>query len=331
MLPSHPNMSKLSLGFRVFVLYAIFRAQESQGYRFHPIKHTENAVFSLKHTDVKEKASNPKDMDPKLGSSTWSFVHTLLSGNDGDNPTLFAAHLANDSGNGYYGLVATMDVYGFNLNGGQLSKAAIWISNDEGDWKQDLDTITVGWLVYPSHFKDSHTHFFTYWTRDAYRNTGCLNMDCPGFQLASGSTVTPGDTISPVSDANGARQSITIKLFKDKSSGDWWLHYGFNSAPTVVGHFPASLFDSLSKKATRITFGGHVTYTKYVSSPPMGNGAFPSDKAASFWDLQFIGEDGNSTPINRDLMSIITDESSYSVSPIDGAKFTYGGPGGKSA
>ncbi|KAK3153300.1 hypothetical protein QOZ80_2BG0170480 [Eleusine coracana subsp. coracana] len=151
--------------------------------------------------------------------------------------------------------MATMDVYGYNLNGGQMSSAAIWINNDERDWKQDLDAITVGWLVFPSHFKDSQTHLFTHWTRDDGRSTGCLNMDCPGFQLVSGSTVTPGDIIKPVSDVNGVHQNITIKLFKDKSSGDWLLHYGFNSAPAVVGHFPASLFDSLSKKATDIMFG----------------------------------------------------------------------------
>ncbi|GJN40645.1 hypothetical protein PR202_gb29892 [Eleusine coracana subsp. coracana] len=191
------------------------------------------------HTDMKGKASNPMAMDPTLHSSdnTWGSMQSILAESGDDSLTFFAAHLANDSGSdGYYGLVATMDVYGFNLNGGQLSKAAIWISNDEGDWRQNLNTITAGWLS------------------DAYRNTGCLNTDCPGFQLAS------------------------------------------------------------------------------VQSPPMGSGAFaPSDKASSFWNIQFLNEDGSSTPIDHDLLAIISDESSYSVSIIDGARFTYGGPGGKSA
>ncbi|KAK3157144.1 hypothetical protein QOZ80_2AG0116780 [Eleusine coracana subsp. coracana] len=277
-------------------------------------------------------------MDRKSHSSgdAWSSMQALYgaalpSGDGGGTPTLFAVHKTEDNDKGYYGFMATMDVYGYNLNGGQMSSAAIWINNDEGDWKQDLDAITVGWLVFPSHFKDSQTHLFTHWTRDDGRSTGCLNMDCPGFQLASGSTVTPGDIIKPVSDVNGVHQNITIKLFKDKSSGDWLLHYGFNSAPAVVGHFPASLFDSLSKKATDIMFGGHVRYAKGVSSPAMGSGAFPSDKAASFWDLQLIDEDGNSIPIQNDLPSLVTDKSSYSISPIEGAKFSYGGPGGKSA
>ncbi|GJM91465.1 hypothetical protein PR202_ga07840 [Eleusine coracana subsp. coracana] len=209
-------------------------------------------------------------MDRKSHSSgdAWSSMQALYgaalpSGDGGGTPTLFAVHKTEDNDKGYYGFMATMDVYGYNLNGGQMSSAAIWINNDEGDWKQDLDAITVGWL--------------------------------------------------------------------DKSSGDWLLHYGFNSAPAVVGHFPASLFDSLSKKATDIMFGGHVRYAKGVSSPAMGSGAFPSDKAASFWDLQLIDEDGNSIPIQNDLPSLVTDKSSYSISPIEGAKFSYGGPGGKSA
>jgi hypothetical protein len=98
-----------------------------------------------------------------------------------------------------------------------------------------------------------------------------------------------------------------------------------------VGHFPASLFDSLSNKATEIMFGGHVRYANGVPSPAMGSGALPSDKAASFWDLQLIDEDGNSTPINNDPPSIVTDQSSYAISPVEGAKFSYGGPGSKSA
>lgn len=75
----------------------------------------------------------------------------------------FAVHKTEANDKGYYGFVATMDVYGYNLNGGQLSAAAIWINNDEGDRKQNLDAITVGWLVsFPcsrAFFHCIHHHF----------------------------------------------------------------------------------------------------------------------------------------------------------------------------
>ncbi|KAL6641461.1 hypothetical protein ACP70R_019642 [Stipagrostis hirtigluma subsp. patula] len=330
-------MSKLSLGLHIFVLYAVFLAHQSQEHRIHPTSQADSSSPTV-ITTMKKRASNLHAMDSKVRSldTTWSPMQTLYGttspSESGDGmPALFAAHNTELSENGFYGVVATMDVYGYTLNGGQMSTAAIWISNDDGDWKQNLDAITVGWTVFPSHFKDSHTHFFTHWTRDADRNTGCLNTDCPGFQLVSRSATAPGDVITHLSDANGQRQNITIKLFKDKSSGDWLLHYGFNSAPALVGHFPASLFESLSKKATQIGFGGHVRYMKTVTSPPMGSGSFPSDKAASFWDLQLIDEDGNITRVNNDLPSTVTDKTSYSVSSIEGAKFSYGGPGGHSS
>nr|XP_020177504.1 uncharacterized protein LOC109763019 [Aegilops tauschii subsp. strangulata] len=72
-----------------------------------------------------------------------------------------------------------MDVYGFNLNHGQMTGGAIWIQNLK---------------------KDSH------------RSTGCVNLDCPGFQLVKGSPISPGDIITLVSGINGKRHSITIKV-----------------------------------------------------------------------------------------------------------------------
>ncbi|KAL6905335.1 hypothetical protein ACP4OV_002936 [Aristida adscensionis] len=268
-------MAKLGVALNILVLCAIFLAEESQGYR-----------FQLANRESHRKdASYPQDMDMKLLSpDTWSSLQKLYekaspSENRDDYKKFFAVHLTKDGdSDGYYGLSATMDVYGYNLQGGQLTTAAVWISNLEGNWQQDLDSISVGWIVSPSHFNDSNTHLFTQWTRDADRTTGCANTDCPGFQLASGASIFPGNILSPVSDVNGLHQNISIKLFKDKSTGDWWLHCGYDSTPTAVGYFPASLFDSLSKKATRITFGGHVFYdAKLRPSPPMGSGVLPSE------------------------------------------------------
>uniref|UniRef100_A0A8I7BCW3 Neprosin PEP catalytic domain-containing protein n=1 Tax=Hordeum vulgare subsp. vulgare TaxID=112509 RepID=A0A8I7BCW3_HORVV len=155
-----------------------------------------------------------------------------------------------------------MDVFGFNLNHEQLTAGAIWIQNLKDDFDKNLNSIIVGWVVWPSRFKDSHTDLFTVWTKDSHRSTRCVNLDCPGFQLVKGSPLSPGDIITPVSDVNGKRHSITIKVYKDGSRGDWWLSCGIDKNPIPVGYFPASLFDSLSMKATQIGIGGHAESTK---------------------------------------------------------------------
>ena len=47
----------------------------------------------------------------------------------------------------YYGFVATIDVYGYNISLGQLSASSIWVAN-VGNWsKESFNSIRVGWMV----------------------------------------------------------------------------------------------------------------------------------------------------------------------------------------
>jgi hypothetical protein len=96
-------------------------------------------------------------------------------------------HKTEDNDNGFYGFVATMDVYGYNLNGGQLSSAAIWVNNTEGDWKQDLDAITVGWVV---SFRCSHVSFYLNSLLSCF---SCIILPT----LACGPVVTPPSEVAP--------------------------------------------------------------------------------------------------------------------------------------
>jgi hypothetical protein len=49
--------------------------------------------------------------------------------------------------NEYYGFVATIDVYGYNITKGQMSTSSIYISN-VGNWsKESFNSIMVGWMV----------------------------------------------------------------------------------------------------------------------------------------------------------------------------------------
>lgn len=118
---------------------------------------------------------------------------------------------------------------------------------------------------------------------------------------------------------------IAFIKWQERSTGDWWIHYGFNNAPTPVGHYPAKLFDKLSKKATLISIGSVVGGSP---SPPMGSGFLPSDKAALITDISLIEEDGRMTPFTLNTERLESKSSCYSITPIKGAKCSYGGPGG---
>jgi hypothetical protein len=51
--------------------------------------------------------------------------------------------------------------------------------------------------------------------RDGSNETGCINMDCPGFVRADGAVIAPGDVIHPSSAVLGAHiQSITVRVLK---------------------------------------------------------------------------------------------------------------------
>ncbi|KAL5201430.1 hypothetical protein ABZP36_035784 [Zizania latifolia] len=226
----------------------------------------------------------------------------------------------------YYGFVVTMDVYGFNLSKGQKTMASIWITNPGDDICYDLNTIWVGWQISPEIYGDSNTHFFTYWLRDANQTTGCYDMKCPGFRLANGSAIAPGAIINPVSDVNGGRQKIMLKVFREKSTGNWWIHYGLNSSPKAVGYYPADLFKNLSKETSFIAFGGAVSGSP---APPMGAGTLPpAGDAASMHDIALVDEDGNTKPFDVDTYKLEMNSACYSVTPVVGAKCSYGGPGG---
>ncbi|TVU18158.1 hypothetical protein EJB05_34236, partial [Eragrostis curvula] len=228
-------------------------------------------------------------------------------------------------GNKYYGMEARLDVYGFALESSQVSEAGIWIINRGDGQTSSMNGIMAGWHIWPSLYKDSQTHFFTSWT-SAGADKDCKNMRCPGFQKTS-TSITPGDVISPVSDINGNKQSITLRLFKDKSTGNWHIHYGFNGAPKPVGYIPKSLLPGLIDKPVEIIFGGYVYHRKPQPSPPMGSGIDPiNGKAASFSSLKLIDEDGNDHAVNTDL-PLRVDNPCYGITNIvsDGY-FYYGGP-----
>ncbi|EFH47020.1 hypothetical protein ARALYDRAFT_916323 [Arabidopsis lyrata subsp. lyrata] len=95
---------------------------------------------------------------------------------------------------------------------------------------------------------------------------------CQAGIISVRSDLPLGSVLEPVCVRGSSPSiSVTIRLFKDKANGNWWLDYGQN----IIRFWPASRFKQ--SYATNVEWGGEV-YSANMPSPQMGNGYFPSKK-----------------------------------------------------
>ncbi|OEL28949.1 hypothetical protein BAE44_0010032 [Dichanthelium oligosanthes] len=189
----------------------------------------------------------------------------------------------------------------------------------------DLNTIEAGWQVYPVFYGDDNPRLFIYWTRDAYRSTGCYNL-CPGF-VQTNNQFAIGGSLSPVSIYGGSQYDINILIWKDPKSGNWWLQVGGSD----LGYWPSSIFTHLADSASSIEWGGEVDSPDL--STEMGSGHFPEEgfsKASYIRNIQVVGS-SNNLKLPSALNLLATQPNYYNVksgaSSNWGSYIFYGGPG----
>ncbi|CAM0874953.1 unnamed protein product [Alopecurus aequalis] len=225
----------------------------------------------------------------------------------------------------YDGAMATMDVYAFpNLTEGESIAAEIWVAGGNR-----ITQVMSGWEVDPEQYGDSKTHFFVQWTTD--HKDGCRNLDCSGFVPVNLAKITPGDTL----ETSSGQINITLKIFKSKEDGDWWLHFGHDiNNLNPVGYWPKSLLINMQDHAGIIQWGGATGSYNGKISPPMGNGQWPgSNSAASFQHVQYVDVNGQGyDPPGDSLHTIESHRKCYQTGvfrfEVQGNMFSYGGPGG---
>ncbi|XP_018435613.1 uncharacterized protein LOC130503328 [Raphanus sativus] len=153
---------------------------------------------------------------------------------------------------------------------GDYSSAQMWLLDSEM-----TESIEAGWMVNPLVFGDSRTRFFAYWTNDAYRKTGCINLLCSGFVQTS-KQIALGAAIEPVSTTSHEQYHITVKIYRDPQSGNWWL----STHDIVFGYWPSAIFKNLQQSATVVQWGGEVYSPNVRKKPhtktPMGSGQWPA-------------------------------------------------------
>jgi hypothetical protein len=180
-----------------------------------------------------------------------------------------------------------------------------------------LQTVEVGWQVYPQQYGDNNSHLFIYWTADDYKITGCYNLDCTAFVQTNPNWVLGSDCLFPppanpgavpcylpnVSTPGGPQYEFTAQF--NLYAGNWWLYLGASAGSelTPVGYYPTSLFwidlytpGQLVQHAQAIEYGTEsvsAATTKYWA--PQGSGKMPSNgysQAAYQRDMFYIDLNG---------------------------------------
>ncbi|VVB17154.1 unnamed protein product [Arabis nemorensis] len=176
-------------------------------------------------------------------------------------------------GRNYIGAISDINVWNpSGVQAGDYSSAQIWLLAGVVDV---FETIEAGWVVNPQVFGDSRTRLFTYWTKDSYKKTGCFNLLCSGFVQTS-THYSLGATIYPVSTTSHKQYDITVAIFLDPNSGNWWM----STQDIIFGYWPGKLFRSINRRATAVQWGGEVHSRNVRQKPhtktPMGSGAWAS-------------------------------------------------------
>uniref|UniRef100_A0A0E0HZL6 Neprosin PEP catalytic domain-containing protein n=1 Tax=Oryza nivara TaxID=4536 RepID=A0A0E0HZL6_ORYNI len=235
----------------------------------------------------------------------------------------------------YFGSRAKIGIWGSPNQGRfQESGASILVTSNE---LEDLNALEAGFHVYPDLYNDNNVHFFTHWTKDTDRSTGCYNLKCGGFVPAEGAELTPGQAVAPASTYDGDDHYISISLHTDPNSGDWVLFRDDLEKPLFLGHFPKELCPKLNGGAPRMAWTGFVSYPKNEPSPAMGSGHFPLEgerKAAYIKNIKLFDSKARAhDPYMEDLLPVLDRPDCYHLSIVDfvvkdRVYFYYGGPSG---
>ncbi|KAK2654521.1 hypothetical protein Ddye_014377 [Dipteronia dyeriana] len=157
----------------------------------------------------------------------------------------------------------------------EFSRAQVWVLEGHN---QDLNSIEAGWMeIIKVKGGDNLTRLFVHWTSDGYQNTGCYNLQCPGFvQIDKGLAL--GGLMEPVSSYNGSQFEILLIVKRDQNTGNWWLKVG----DRIVGYWPHYIFSTgFQDSGTEIKWGGAVlnkNFDNHHTATQMGSGHFPGEE-----------------------------------------------------
>lgn len=156
-----------------------------------------------------------------------------------------------------------------------FSLAQHWYSGGSGN---KLQTVEIGWQVFPEKYGNASPNLFIYYTPDGY-TTGSYNLDNTNTFVQLHSTFMIGGALQPVSVRGGDQQSLLIGVYK--SDDAWWIYLNGFSNDNLLGYYPTSLFGAgqMATAADTIDYGGETVSGTPPDGdwPAMGSGAAASE------------------------------------------------------
>jgi hypothetical protein len=257
------------------------------------------------------------------------------------------------SPNSYSAARSILSVNGPTLGDPNLdffSLSQVWLVDGCNGHCPSLSTIEVGWQTFPGlhpYDRALAPHVFVFWTSDDYNQTGCYNLQCPGFVQVNPRWVLGGAMQSYTTLAqNAPRESeVAIEVRYIPIQSVWWLY--LNREP--IGYWATSLYNgTLQGSASRVDWGGEVAFMREAntiahSRTTMGSGAFPGDgypRAAYHRNIQYAEPGGgryvDAAPSdlaqNRDAEHPLCYNITVQQPAVNftnwGTFFFFGGPGG---
>ncbi|WVY92291.1 hypothetical protein V8G54_037805 [Vigna mungo] len=210
--------------------------------------------------------------------------------------------------------------------------------HQHGEVNKNLDSFVQlkNHSVNPSVYGDRQTRLFVYWTlvlqADGSKESGCFDLTCPGF-IQTSNEIALGAAIHPISIPGDLPYVITIYIFKDPYTNNWWVQYG---EKTNIGYWPPELFETILYNAQSVEWGGEVYSTSIGQTPhtatQMGNGQFASVLEFSSAITRMRIHDNSEVLKIPELVYDYSDEYNcydvwYMSDYIDDPQFYYGGPG----
>ncbi|KAL9245117.1 hypothetical protein vseg_018805 [Gypsophila vaccaria] len=228
---------------------------------------------------------------------------------------------------GILGIHASITNYKPYVNPAGSSFSQLWMVAGPDS---DLNTVEVGWRVYPGSGTNEPT-LFIYWTSDSYQHTGCYNLECPGFVQTNPSIALNG-VLTHISEYDGVQYDTVYDIRKDQSTKNWWLTIN----GLDIGYWPTNIFNRLIDSADIVSWGGEViegVAPDDHTPTQMGSGHFSKEsyiKASYVRDPKYLDSSGNAVTLAPgDLNSVITEGNCYdlNIEVRDVVFVFYGGPG----
>ncbi|XP_076923790.1 protein neprosin-like [Bidens hawaiensis] len=173
----------------------------------------------------------------------------------------------------------------------------------------------------------------TGWAADGSRTTGCFDLTCPGFVQVN-HKIALGAAIYPVTKPYGLPYVITVHIYKDPETNNWWVRYGNY---IDIGYWPSELFELLKFQGVEVKWGGEVYSTRVKTHPhtatAMGNGQTPPAIFDNCGTMSRMRVEQNHGPLMMpEWTDVNVDEYRcydilYIVDYVADPVFFYGGPG----